>query len=55
MCFWFIPKRLERPHPELVHWWQLFHSSPKHLNLGWSELAATNAPVEDEAVEAVLG
>jgi hypothetical protein len=25
--FGFIPKRLERPHPELVHWWLLVHSS----------------------------
>jgi hypothetical protein len=24
-------------------------------NLGWSELATTNAPIEDEAVQAVLG
>ncbi len=22
------PKRLEQPHPELVHWWLLVHSSP---------------------------
>ncbi len=21
------PKRLERPHPQLVHWWLLIHSS----------------------------
>ncbi len=27
MCFWFIPKRLQRPHPQLVHWWLLVHSS----------------------------
>jgi len=23
-------KRLEWPHPELVHWWLLFHSSQKN-------------------------
>jgi hypothetical protein len=22
------PKQLERPHPELVHWWLLVHSNP---------------------------
>jgi len=22
------PKRLEWPHPELVHWWLLVHSNP---------------------------
>jgi len=22
------PKRLERPHPEQVHWWLLVHSNP---------------------------
>jgi hypothetical protein len=27
-AFGFIPKRLERPHPELVHWWLLVHSRP---------------------------
>jgi len=29
-----------------MRWWLL---------MGWSELAPTNAPVEDEPVEAVLG
>ncbi len=24
------PKRLEWPHPELVHWWLLVHCSPRH-------------------------
>jgi hypothetical protein len=28
MWFWFIPKRLQGPHPQLVHWWLLVHSSP---------------------------
>ncbi len=28
MGFWFIPKRLQRPHPQLMHWWLLVHSSP---------------------------
>jgi hypothetical protein len=23
------PKQLELPHPQLVHWWLLVHSSPK--------------------------
>jgi len=27
MCFGPSPKRLERPHPKLVHWWLLVHSS----------------------------
>ncbi len=27
MCFCSSPKRLEWPHPELVHWWLLDHSS----------------------------
>jgi hypothetical protein len=27
MCFSFIRKRLEWPHPQLVHWWLLVHSS----------------------------
>ncbi len=30
-------------------------TSPVTQGLGWSEAAATNAPVEDEAVQAVLG
>jgi hypothetical protein len=25
------PKRLEQPHPQLVHWWLLVHSSPKQV------------------------
>jgi hypothetical protein len=25
------PKRLERPHPELVHWWLLVHGKKKQL------------------------
>jgi hypothetical protein len=25
------------------------------LRIGWSEPAATNAPIEDEAIQAVLG
>ncbi len=25
--FYSSPKRLEQPHPELVHWWLLVHSS----------------------------
>ncbi len=28
MCLGSSPKRLDRPHPELVHWWLLVHSSP---------------------------
>jgi len=27
MCLGSSPKRLEQPHPELVHWWLLVHSS----------------------------
>jgi hypothetical protein len=27
MCFWFSPKWVEWPHPKLVHWWLLVHSS----------------------------
>ncbi len=33
MCFWFILKRLQWSHPQLVHWWLLVHSSPPHLLL----------------------
>ncbi len=25
------PKRLEQPHPQLMHWWLLVHSSPKQV------------------------
>jgi len=27
------PKQLEQPHPELVHWWLLVHSSPAGVGL----------------------
>jgi hypothetical protein len=27
MCLGSSPKQLEQPHPELVHWWLLVHSS----------------------------
>jgi len=49
---------------QLVHWWLLIHSGPPHKESkrscsktplgGWSELAATNALVADEPVEAVF-
>jgi hypothetical protein len=31
------------------------HLFNHHKHFGWSELVATNAPIEDDAVEAVLG
>jgi hypothetical protein len=34
MCFWFILKQLGRPHPELVDWWLLVHSSPLYVSVG---------------------
>jgi len=30
------PKELERPHPELVHWWLLVHSSPTIELQSWA-------------------
>jgi hypothetical protein len=33
MCFCFIPKQLEWPHPELVHQRLLVHSSPNQESL----------------------
>jgi len=33
----------------------LFHSCKDTLQYGWSEPAATSAPVQDEAVQAVFG
>jgi hypothetical protein len=31
MYLWFIPKWLQWPRPQLVHWWLLVHSSPKKV------------------------
>jgi hypothetical protein len=41
------PKWFEQPHPELVHWWLLVHSSPNNgpKNLTCQKLKPNNTSV----------
>ncbi len=46
-CVWVHPqKRLERPHPELVHWWLLVHSSHIEECLCKSEITSKVAFID---------
>jgi hypothetical protein len=41
------PKRLQRPHPQLVHWWLLVHSSLANLPNSYSlgNVVDANSPI----------